>query len=342
MERKKYIDVARGIAIFCIILGHLGIAWINRIVFTFHVPIFYFITGYFLNRKRSIKEMFRKQCKTLIVPYIVTCFCVVMMGMIMDCRWYGPERVKLSFLKWTYAALYGSGDDFKEPFVIERIGAIWFLLSTFWGSILLRISLDFRKWTRIIFLCILFCLGYWTRIRFFWFPLSIQAGMCSALFMYLGYLVRHSEEEIKQLPDEAKTVCLIGAVIVWYCFIRDFQSFWLVHNDFGRGIIDIFGCICACLVVLCISKQINIYLPKLSDSLGFFGKNSLIVLCVHLIEQNTVAWWRLSVFLTEKGLPDLIGDLCAVLCKFLFIIILTVVIAKNRSIQAFLHDRRTA
>lgn len=38
--RLQYIDIAKGIAMICIILGHLGNASINRIVFTFHVPIF--------------------------------------------------------------------------------------------------------------------------------------------------------------------------------------------------------------------------------------------------------------------------------------------------------------
>ncbi len=37
-ERIKYIDIARGIAMLCIVLGHLGNSQINRVVFTFHVP----------------------------------------------------------------------------------------------------------------------------------------------------------------------------------------------------------------------------------------------------------------------------------------------------------------
>lgn len=45
MEAKKrrleYVDVAKGIGIICIILGHLGLASVNKVVFTFHVPIFF-------------------------------------------------------------------------------------------------------------------------------------------------------------------------------------------------------------------------------------------------------------------------------------------------------------
>ena len=40
-KRLQYIDIAKGIAMICIILGHMGNANINRVVFTFHVPIFF-------------------------------------------------------------------------------------------------------------------------------------------------------------------------------------------------------------------------------------------------------------------------------------------------------------
>ena len=41
--RLRFVDIAKGISIICIILGHLGIHNITRVVFTFHVPIFFLI-----------------------------------------------------------------------------------------------------------------------------------------------------------------------------------------------------------------------------------------------------------------------------------------------------------
>lgn len=55
-KRLQYVDIARGIAMICIILRHLGNPSINRMVFIFHVPIFFFITGYFTNNKRRLTE----------------------------------------------------------------------------------------------------------------------------------------------------------------------------------------------------------------------------------------------------------------------------------------------
>ena len=46
--RNKTLDIAKGIAMISIILGHLSVWRINCVVFTYHIPIFYLITGYFL------------------------------------------------------------------------------------------------------------------------------------------------------------------------------------------------------------------------------------------------------------------------------------------------------
>ncbi|WP_207662353.1 acyltransferase family protein [Coprococcus comes] len=60
-KRLQYIDIAKGIAMICIILGHMGNANINRVVFTFHVPIFFFITGYFI--RINVKLIFLLEIK---------------------------------------------------------------------------------------------------------------------------------------------------------------------------------------------------------------------------------------------------------------------------------------
>ena len=53
-KRLQYLDIARGIGMICIILGHLGNDTINRIVYPFHVPLFFLIAGYFINEKKNL------------------------------------------------------------------------------------------------------------------------------------------------------------------------------------------------------------------------------------------------------------------------------------------------
>ena len=142
-KRLQYIDIAKGIAMICIILGHMGNANINRVVFTFHVPIFFFITGYFISDKCEVNIFVRNKVRTLIIPYLITCFAIVIIATLQGAI-CGDAIVEIK--KWSYASVYGAGDSYTNPFYIPGIGAIWFLLATFWGSIFLRISLNFNKY----------------------------------------------------------------------------------------------------------------------------------------------------------------------------------------------------
>lgn len=154
--RLQYVDIARGIAMICIILGHLGNPSINRVVFTFHVPIFFFITGYFTSTKRSLPEFTKNKARTLLVPYAMACLVIIILGTLLGFH-YGNAAD--AFKGWIYASIYGAGDSYTVPFYIKGIGAIWFLWATFWGSVFLRISLDFNKYTRVFSIFALFALG---------------------------------------------------------------------------------------------------------------------------------------------------------------------------------------
>ena len=82
MEKRRiqYIDIAKGIAMICIVLGHLGNPQINRVVFTFHVPVFFFITGYFINTSLSVKDFIKNKTRTLLCPYIFTCLAIIILA----------------------------------------------------------------------------------------------------------------------------------------------------------------------------------------------------------------------------------------------------------------------
>ena len=116
-NRVQYIDVAKGIAMICIILGHLGDANINRVVFTFHVPIFFFITGYFTNSERNITEFVKNKLMTLIVPYIVTCLLIVILGTIDGWNKGNPFY---ALVYWSKASLYGAGSEHVDPFLFRQ------------------------------------------------------------------------------------------------------------------------------------------------------------------------------------------------------------------------------
>ena len=49
-KRVTYIDIAKGLAILCVIIGHttqyIDIGIINPFVFSFHMPLFFVLSGW--------------------------------------------------------------------------------------------------------------------------------------------------------------------------------------------------------------------------------------------------------------------------------------------------------
>ena len=318
-SRNRTIDIARGIAILAIIVGHFGIFTVNRVVYTFHVPIFYVITGYFMKRY-PLPAFIRRKARTLLVPYLVTCVIVILLSAAITA--FSSGNVLSDIAKWTKASLYGAGSAYKIP--VEPIGAIWFLLASFWGGLFLQISLRWNKYLRILWDVSLFLLGWFTSRQFFWFPLSIQAGCCATLFMYVGYCVKH-------ISQRKKMVTGIVAFVLWISFILTFRSFYLVRNDFGMGLLDIVRSFAGCYCVLLISEGAEKITDEGSKILSWMGRNSIIILCVHLVEMNLVDWWQVVDKLAEIGIPHPVGEAAAVGIKLIVIFGFSVLLLMSKT-----------
>lgn len=75
-KRVSYIDVARGITMLCIIAGHMDIWIITRVVFTFHVPFFFILSGYFFHEGRlqsKSQSFLNLMCLQVYVYYLSRC-----------------------------------------------------------------------------------------------------------------------------------------------------------------------------------------------------------------------------------------------------------------------------
>lgn len=332
--RDNSVDIAKAIAMICVVIGHLGDAKINSVVFTFHIPIFYLITGYYLYgiEKKDFKLVLKNKVRTLIVPYYISCIAIIVLC-IPKALYFG-DNVKETIIYWVKASIYAAGDCYNEPFEIIGIGAIWFLWATFWGSIFMYFILKMKSGNRIAVILVLFTACYWSR-RLFWFPLSIQAGGCSVLFMYIGWMYRNEQEWFNSVKKETKAFFTVIAAAAWIWFMRHFYSFWLVHCDVGRGIIDIIASICGCYCIILISKYIEHNISFLGKPLAYLGRYSLIMLSLHIIELNLFPYWKLFEVLSFRGFNMKYNTMLyiKIIIKMIFIIIGTVVISKIRPLR---------
>ena len=71
-KRDETVDILKGFAIFCVVLGHLKpISQITNFIYSFHMPLFIFLSGitfwFSFERKRIEGEMNKKKCVHLCV-----------------------------------------------------------------------------------------------------------------------------------------------------------------------------------------------------------------------------------------------------------------------------------
>ncbi len=54
-SRLKYVDFFRGIGIIMMVMAHVGFGGYDHFVHAFHMPMFFFVSGYFFSYKRGVK-----------------------------------------------------------------------------------------------------------------------------------------------------------------------------------------------------------------------------------------------------------------------------------------------
>ena len=70
--RIEYADIAKAIAITAVVTSHEfnSINILDKLLSGFMLPVFFFFSGYFINKTRSIKKNTIIKFRTLLIPYI--------------------------------------------------------------------------------------------------------------------------------------------------------------------------------------------------------------------------------------------------------------------------------
>lgn len=68
-DRDVQIDVARGIAISLVVFGHIVTGTVSQIIYLFHMPFFFAISGYFHRLDYQEGRYLKRKCVSLLGPY---------------------------------------------------------------------------------------------------------------------------------------------------------------------------------------------------------------------------------------------------------------------------------
>lgn len=136
---RKVIDptfsIMKGIAIILVVAGHTCIPFIEHLVNQIHLPVFYFVAGYFFKEEYIYKpkEYLFKRIKSLYIPYIKYGFIFLLLHNVFCSLYLYPQNNTYDLFKYCkelikLLVLMAS----NEPFM----GAMWFLSSLLFVSLL--------------------------------------------------------------------------------------------------------------------------------------------------------------------------------------------------------------
>lgn len=337
-KRLEYFDIAKGIGVVLVLIGHLQgedifcyspyILPMCEWIFSFHMPLFFIISGMLVSYRNDIdkdmKTIATKRFKGIMVPYYWFSFfymTVVVAAYIKKQILIGTVWLNV----WYVFSCYG-------------MNVLWFLPALFFGELLfifLMKKLNTKVAVTVMIVQCAVAQVLAALLRKGTYDTTIKEGahqfatmalrpfiVCS--FIAIGYFGFKLIEKLNAKSEEksavkevvaAATLLVIGFCLVWINHGVDFRSlvFKNVASYYACSVATSFGMILIC-------KHIRPF-----KILKFWGVNSLIFMAVHGSE--TVAYYatRLAMY-ANQFLTTARGYICYAIIVSVILIYVSIMI----------------
>lgn len=322
-KRDESFDLLKGLGIILMIWAHCRTDAINHFAYTFHMPLFFFISGYFFKCRSFKKELFL-DFQRIVVPYVFTCLVMMLLAFsVFDKFTFGSmSRIAL------YSPLWGGGI-FGHLFAVQEslfVGPLWFLLGLLWTRLMACVLFRFIK-SDMVCGAIIFILAIVAKCAFEvlgHIPLSfLQAFGCLGFF-YMGNLAKKYDLLNYVNMKKILPVCLL----CWlYCMTFSSLALHKCMYD-GFYILDILSAWGVFCVLFILVKNVYCDSNWFWKIVLFIGRNSIIVLCVHAIDHCMLNRW--SAVMSQ--LIVLIGNVPVTFFRLALAILLAYLLTKNKFI----------
>lgn len=264
-ERLTYLDVAKGIGILLVVIGHVY-AFNRQIVdrffviwlYSFHMPLFFIISGMLIAYKdeKDIWKFVKKRIKGILIPYVFfSIFSIIVFAIVNDFN----REVVVQNVK---ATICGVGID-----------TLWFLPALFFGEVIFFVlkNLLKNKYVICIISAIIYTLGNFMMKDYGLICLFLGRICIAVGFIMIGNYTMNLIRK-RNMPWYGLIVIAILSVI-----LSKINGLVDLNNlVFNNHILYLINSLIGTYLILEISKLIDI------DEIMYWGRNTLIVMATHL------------------------------------------------------------
>lgn len=276
-RRISWPDVAKGIGILLVLLGHAPIPLSLKLyIYAFHMPLFFMLAGLFFKPGASFTEFIRDKASRLLLPYLF--FSTLSYGIWMGLRNFSKLALTINPETPLMGIIFGIGSGNW----MTHNTPLWFLPCMFVTLTLLFAGAKLfqqRKKLLLVFIGLLSVGGYAAaqalepRL-----PWSLDVAMTAIVFTGLGYLFR--KRLLSSTPLPALTLLLL--TVIWIActyFNSDLVSMVDMNNErLGNYFLFYFAAGSGILLVVDLAKRLSGIAV-----LAYIGARSLPVFCMHML-----------------------------------------------------------
>lgn len=268
MERNENLDICKGIGIVFVVLGHIvTIPYFHELVYGFHMPLFFILSGMCLHLKRDFKTFLVIKVKSLLVPFFYFSFLEILLLIIVK-------------------------RNFSISFVYPEIGhVLWFLPVLFLSLLLAYAGLKYLKLWVLPFLVILNILNFKN------LPYSLSVIPVSSTFIVGGYMFNKIPTLVKNKVGHKLVLLFLMISYIWMVLIFD------VRIDMKKSIFSPFLCamIASCLGFMSIFSMSYSVRESIFKQLWIWlGRNSLTIMLTHFFFIEIIGYILSKLCLTAN------------------------------------------
>ena len=330
-KRNEEIDIIKAIGIICVVAGHSS-APMPKIIFLFHVAIFFIASGFFYKESYSetfkdVKNFIIKKIKSLWIPYFICNSCFVLLNNIfikLNIYTNNAEILSYGFGEYTSVSKYFSFSDMLINIAKSTYfsgctilaSALWFVKILFFISIGYCVF-DFiikKIFKRNIILIqfivsiIFLLLGYYLHINNY--PIF---GLDKLLSYYILFFMGHILFLCKENYCQKNIIYYLSTAILSLIVLIVLLNFGNISLDLTEYTNPLFF-ILSSFFGWCFLYSISALIKncKLKIILLEIGKRTMSVLILHLLCMKLVAYivclyYKLPSFCVA-GHPNVYGD----------------------------------
>lgn len=287
VSRDITFDMMRGIGIILVIIGHLahGYEMLVSTIYTFHMPFFFVLSGYFYKEKEGL-NLIKRDLRSLIVPYVLVTIIFLVYGLTISMI----KKDLSNFMYW-----------FNSLVKMDDVGPLWFLWALFWCRLIYNFLyniIDVTQNVKLLFLVLIsfvfYCIVPDIENADSFNLLCILNGLYAMFFYSLGNVIK----KINLLNKASHSILILFILVVAFFISTTYSLKGVDMSIFEQNntIMNILVALSSFGIIYLLCRKLNEF--KLSKYVIKFGTFSIVVYTVHTIMYRIVPFEKflLTVF----------------------------------------------